>query len=54
MILALRGDMTVALQGRQQADAVRPARAESALANIYKKLVSLDLTNSRGGAWKLD
>lgn len=35
MILALRGDMTVPLQGRQQADAVRPARAESALANIY-------------------
>lgn len=29
--------MTLALQGRQQADAVRPARAESALANIYKK-----------------
>lgn len=54
MILALRGDMTVALQGRQQVDAVRPARAESALANIYKKLVTLDLTNSREGAWKVD
>lgn len=54
MILALRGDMMEALQGRQQVDAVRPARAESALANIYKSLVTLSLTNSRERAWKGD